>query len=174
MEPLMDDLKAKARILQARVREGEPEALRRVRKLPELAETTDDALPTVIQRRHCLAVIARELGFDGWAHALSVLTGQRADDFGCLLSPPGAAAHWNIWSASYDEARTIRAEHGGYLLAYKRHYFIVDRYYLETLGLDPDDADWDRMGRDWVKPRDPAARARLYAKLVAQRYASAS
>jgi len=173
MEPIIDDLKAKARILQALVGKGEPDALRRVRKLPELTQTGDEALPTVIQRRHCLAVIARELGFDGWAHALSVLTGQRADDFGCLLSPPGAAAHWNIWSADYDEARAIRAEHGGYLLAYKRHYFIVDRYYLETLGLDPDDADWDRMGRDWVRPRDPAARARLYAKLVTRRYEAA-
>ena len=174
MESIVHDLKAKARILQALARKGDREGLQRLRKLPELAHTGDEALPPVVQRRHCLAVIARELGFDGWAHALSVLTGQRSDDFGSLLSPPGAAAHWNIWSASYDEAHAIRAEHGGYLLAYKRHFFIVDRYYLETLGLDPDDADWDRMGRDWVKPHDTAARARLYAKLVARRYGSAA
>jgi hypothetical protein len=173
MERIVHDLKAKARILQALVQKGERDALLRVRKLPELAETNDTSLPAAIQRRHCLSVIARELGFDGWAHALSVLTGQRSDDFGCLLSPPGAAAHWNIWSASYDEARAIRAEHGGYLLAYKRHYFIVDRYYLETLGLDPEDEDWDRMDRDWVHPREPAARARLYAKLIARRYEAA-
>jgi len=172
MESTVHDLKAKARILQTLVQKRDRDALRRVRQLPEVAGFDDEPLSSRIRRRHCLAVIARELGFNGWTHALSVLTGQHNDDFGRLLSPPGANAHWNIWSASYDEARAIRAEHGGYLLAYQRHFFIVDRYYLETLGLDPDDADWDRMGRDWVHPREPAARARLYAKLIAQRYAS--
>lgn len=170
MENIVHDLKAKARILQRLVHERDADALRRVRALSELAGFDDASLSSNVQRRHCLTVIARELGFDGWSHALSVLTGENKEDFGRLLSPPGAAAHWNIWSASYDEARAIRAEHGGYLLAYKRHYFIVDRYYLETLGLDPDDADWDRMGRDWVRPREPTARTRLYAKLIARRY----
>ena len=173
MENIVQHLKAKARRLQSRVEQRDPEALGRVRSLPELGSSDDERLAKTTQRRHCLAVIARELGFDGWPHAERVLSGQTIDDFGSLLSPPGAAAHWNIWSASYDEARAIRAAHGGYLLAYKRHFFIVDRYYLETLGLDPDDADWDRIGRDWVKPREPSARARLYAKLIAQRYPKA-
>ena len=29
------------------------------------------------------------------------------DDFGTHLYPHGASAHWNIWSASYDEAKAI-------------------------------------------------------------------
>jgi hypothetical protein len=173
MESIVHHLKAKARILQSLVQTRDRDALDRVRRLPELAGSNDEVLSSKIQRRHCLGVIALEVGFDGWNHALSVLSGERSDDFGRLLSPPGADAHWNIWSASYDEARAIRAEHGGYLLAYKHHFFIVDRYYLETLGLDPDDPDWDRMGRDWVRPREPAARARLYAKLIARRYEAA-
>ena len=111
--------------------------------------------------------VAREAGFESWLHAASVLEGRRADDFGTLLYPPGCAAHWNIWSASYEEAQAIRQEHGGYLLAYKRHFFIADRYYIQdTLGLDPDDPDWERIGRDWVKPADPEARRRLYAKVL--------
>jgi len=68
-------------------------------------------------------------------------------DFGTLLYPDGADAHWNIWSASYAEARSIRAHYGGYLLAYRRHFFIVDRYFIETLGLLPEDPDWELIGR---------------------------
>jgi len=36
----------------------------------------------------------------------------------------------------------------------------VDR--IETLGLLPEDPDWELIGRDWVKPRQMDARARLY------------
>jgi hypothetical protein len=56
-----------------------------------------------------------------------------------------------------------------YLLAYKRHFFIVERFYIEALGLDPEDPDWRAIGWDWAKPRSVAARRRLYAKVLAAR-----
>ncbi len=34
-------------------------------------------------------------------------------------------------------------------------------------GLDPDDPDWERIGRDWVRPLDAAARERLAERRVA-------
>ena len=43
---------------------------------------------------------------------------------------------------------------------------IVDRYFIETLGLDPEDPDWEAIGRDWVRPASLKARERLYAKLI--------
>jgi hypothetical protein len=52
-------------------------------------------------------------------------------------------------------------------LGYKRQYVVVDRYFIESLGLDPEDADWQALGFDWVRPKNVAARARLYAKLLA-------
>lgn len=171
MVDVIDDLKQHARVLQRRAKSGEGSALDRLRKLPELAGADDAAIAAAVKRRHCLAAVAHELGFAGWSHAVHVLGGTEGD-FGTLLHS-GSPAHWNIWSASYEEARTIRSEHGGYLLAYKRHYFIVDRFYIEAIGLDPDDPDWDRIGRDWVRPADPSARARLYAALVRRRLAMA-
>ena len=45
-------------------------------------------------------------------------------------------------------------------------FFITDRHFIATLKLDPDDPDWERIGRDWVKPSKPDARERLYAKLI--------
>jgi hypothetical protein len=57
---------------------------------------------------------------------------------------------------------------GGYLLAYRRDFFVADRPFIETLGLDPDGSEWRRMSFDWARPRDPAARRRLYGALSAE------
>lgn len=166
MGSLLENLKTHARVLHKQAARGETAALARLRGLRELRDASDDALAREVKRRHCLAVIARELGFDGWPHLVAIVSGRREDDFGTLLYADG---HWNIWSASYEEARAIRAEHGGYLLPYKRQFVIVDRYFIETLGLDPDDADWAQIGRDFARPASLQARERLYAKLIAQR-----
>jgi len=167
-------LRAHARRLHRCIIAEEPRALARARRLPEFHERDDASIRETIRRRHCLAIVARELGFGDWPHAVAVISGERSDDFGTLLYPRGADAFWNIWSASYDEARSIRAEHGGYLLAYKRHYFIVEPGFIEALGLDPNDPDWEAMGRDWVAPRDTDARERQYAKLFERRMKGAA
>ncbi len=169
MAGLIENLRSHARILQRAAAAGEPAAGRRLRALAELRALDDETLAATVKRRHALAAIAGELGFRGWPHAAAVLGGERAEDFGTLLYPAGASAHWNIWSADYEEARALREQHGGWLLAFKRHYFIVDRYFVETLGLDPEDPDWERIGRDWARPRNPEARERLYAKLIRRR-----
>jgi hypothetical protein len=140
-----------------------------VRVLRELASASDSVLAAHVQRRHALAVAALQLGFRSWNHLLAVLGGEpptAAEDQGDLGTLLHTGGHTNIWSAHYDEAREIRGAHGGYLLGYKRQFLIVDRFYIETLGLDPDDPDWEAIGRDWIRPVDPAARARLYRKLV--------
>ena len=166
MAGVISDLKAQARILHRQVASGNPGAVARVRRLPDLADGDVHAVAVRTRRRHCLATLARELGFDGWPHASAVLRGTDASDFGTLLYPSGAEVHWNVWSASYEEAAAIREDHGGYLLAYRRHFFITDRHFIATLGLDPEDPDWERIGRDWVKPTRPEARERLYWKLI--------
>lgn len=165
MAGVISDLKAEARILHRQIVDRDPVALARTQQLVEL-RGDPASLPMRIRRRHCLAVIARELGFQGWPHIVAVLRGTDSSDFGTLLCPKGSEVHWNIWSASYTEASAIRKEHGGYLLAYRRHFFITDRHFIDTLGLDPDDPDWALIGRDWVKPRRADARERLYGKLI--------
>ena len=158
-------LKHYARILHRRAQRSEPPALAKVRVLREFRELDAAQISCTIQRRQCLTVSALRLGFQSWDHARAVLNDD-AEDYGTLLYPQSCAGHWNIWSAHYDEARAIRSEHGGYLLAYRRQFLIVDRDYIDSLGLDPDDPDWSAIARDWVRPPDRAARARLYEKLV--------
>jgi hypothetical protein len=169
--PAVTCLKHYARILHRRARRGEPEALKRLRVLRELRDAEPAQIARTIQRRHCLTASAVNVGFRSWEHALSVLDENDdgdggTKDFGTLLYPDSCFGHWNIWSADYEEARGIRETHGGYLLAYRRQFLIVDRHYIESLGLDPDDPDWDAIGRDWVKPHAREARARLDRTLV--------
>jgi hypothetical protein len=162
----IDHIKGAARRLHRAASKREPVALARVHKLPELRALPESELVQTLQRRHCLTVVARGLGFQGWPHALSVLRRPDAEDFGTLLYPPGCSAHWNVWSASYEEARAIRSEHGGFLLPYRHQFVIVDQYFIATLGLDPEALDWARIGRDWVRPLDTAARHRLCVEAV--------
>ena len=160
------DLKAHARVLHRRALEGDPAALRRLRLLPELKRASDAELREQLKRRQCLVAVARQLGFGSWEHARDVLTSREQQDFGTLLYPGSCNGHYNIWSAHYAEAREIRAAHGGYLLAYKRQFLIVEEGYIDSMGLDPHDPDWQRIGRDWVRPADLQARERLYRQLV--------
>ena len=166
MVDIVSPLKTRARLLHRDVAFRQPEAVSRIQVLPELRRLDAADLPAAVKRRHCLSTIARGLGFEGWPHALAVLQGRDASDFGELLYTGQQSPTLNIWSASYAEARDIRRQHGGYLLAYRRHYLVVDADYVRALGLEAEDPDWERIGRDWVQPDDPEARKRLYLKLI--------
>lgn len=169
MVDVIDRLKTEARLLHRKAAEGHPAALARIRKIHENPKLEDEALKSLVKRRHGLIALARELGFEGWTHAVQVLRGKNSEDFGKLLYPGRCAAHSNIWAASYQEAQKIHHEVGGYLLAYKHHYLIVDADYIRTMGLDPADDDWRAIDYDWVKPKSLEARGRLYGKAVQAR-----
>jgi hypothetical protein len=143
MSTVIRDLKNHAHALHNAARAAEPES----------------------RLREALAAVSRQLGFKGWSHLTAVLSGTEATDYGTLLVPREVGGHGNIWSADLDEARTLRAETNGYLLAWRHHYLVVDRFYIDSLGLDADDPDWDRIGRDWSTTTDLAARERLYGRL---------
>ena len=143
-----------------------------IRELKTRAEILHRRMQTTnphatIRRADCLKQVAAELGFPSWPAAKNAINGEGpVEDFGTLLYPRLGAGFLNLWYKTYEEAATVREAKNGYLLAYRRHYLVVDGYYLEALGLDPADPDWEAMGFDWVRPRDLAARSRLYGKLV--------
>jgi hypothetical protein len=167
MEKLITELKQHARRLHSAIKSGNAAALAQVHKTAPDLKNSPEA--EAVKRRHCLKAVACQLGFRGWPHAVQVLTEAQPGDFGTLLYPGHCAAHWNIWFADYEEARQVRAEHGGFLLGYRHQYFVADQHFIETLGLDPNDADWEAIGRDWISPKDPEARTRLYGQLIRQR-----
>lgn len=170
------ELKIRAEILHRRIQANDHLAIGRLRVLPEFRRASYEHLTAAIgtiRRRDCLTVLAAELGFASWPQAKSAISGDRpvvdpGADFGTILYPgPRCAAHLNRWYKTYEEAAADRTASGGYLLAYKRQYLVVDRYFIESLGLDPADPDWEALGFDWVRPKNVAARSRLYGQLVA-------
>jgi hypothetical protein len=77
---------------------------------------------------------------------------------------PRMDAVLNRWFRSYAEARTSLEAEGGYLLPYKHQFFVTLSEGIRDLGLDPDDPDWERIGWDWVQPKDREAWERLKEK----------
>lgn len=85
-------------------------------------------------------------------------------DYEPIMYVPRMDAFLNRWFTSYAEARAALDAQGGYLLPYRDQFFVSTADAIRELGLDPDDPDWGAIGRDWVRPADPEAKARLLHK----------
>jgi hypothetical protein len=140
-----------------------------IQELKVRAEILHKRLGDGYQRKDCLQMIAAEFGFPNWPAAKAAISGDGVvSDFGTLLYPV-RGGHINLWYSRYEDAAPVREARNGYLLAYKRQFLVVDRFFIESLGLDPDDEDWHEIGYDWARPWNVQARTRLYGKLIALR-----
>jgi hypothetical protein len=146
----------------------------RFERLPHLAGLSPQQIAKQkesICRKHALAVIALENNYASWADLKRQLEQRekrdaiKSNNRYSPLYPRRCGGFINAWYANYEAARDHLAKSEGYLLPYKGHFFICQRGYIEALGLDPDDRDWELIGRDWVKPADRGAWERLNARL---------
>ena len=85
-------------------------------------------------------------------------------DVGKLWYQPNLDVFLNRWFATYEEARRSLESEGGFLLPYRRHFFVCEAEVIKAMGLDPDDPDWERIERDGAQPADVEAYARLRRK----------
>ncbi len=159
-------LKARARILHRDIQKRDRPALTRARQHRDLSTLEDHEIPEKVKRRHCFSIIAIELGFKGWPHLLEVLKQNNPSDYGTFFYPKRCRVHWNIWFATYDEAAKVRKDHGGFLIAYKNQFMVVDEDYIRSFGLDPEDREIEKIGRDWIKLPDQSAKQKLYGKII--------
>jgi hypothetical protein len=83
-----------------------------------------------------------------------------------LWYQPSLDVFLNRWFSNYEEARRLLDGEGGYLLPYQKHFFVCEAEVISALGLEPDDLDWERIGRDAAKPKDREAYQRLRDKRV--------
>lgn len=79
---------------------------------------------------------------------------------------PNLDVFLNRWFSSYEAARRSLESEGGFLLPYLKHFFVCEPDVIAAMGLEPDDPDWERIGRDCVKPTDADAYQRLVDKRV--------
>ena len=160
---LMKDLRASDRAAALR-------AAKRFRVLPSWADRTPEQIVEageLMQRKHALAVIAKEAGFLDWLQLRkSAMTAIPSGFDTTRLFQARTRGFLNLWFRRYEEARPLLAtEPKRYLFPYRHQFFLCEGALLESLGVDTADPDWDRIGRDWAKPLDPAAHARLSVRL---------
>ncbi len=86
------------------------------------------------------------------------------EDADTLWYSPGLDVFLNRWFSKYEEARKSLESEGGYLLPYRRHFFVCESGAIQAMGLEPDDPDWERIGWDCVRPVDMQAHQRLSEK----------
>jgi hypothetical protein len=87
-------------------------------------------------------------------------------DEGKLWYHPNLDVFLNRWFSSYEAARRSLESEGGFLLPYEKHFFVCESEVITAMGLEPDDPDWEKIGRDCVKPMDADAYQRLLDKRV--------
>ncbi len=81
-----------------------------------------------------------------------------------LWYQPNLDVFLNRWFSNYEDARKSLESEGGFLLPYKRQFFVCDSEAIRTMGLEPDDADWEKIGWNCVQPTDMQAYQRLSEK----------
>jgi hypothetical protein len=173
-----EESKIKASILLKDLRSASPErnagAAARLRKLPQFSGLSLEELIAVrdkVRRKHALAVIAAERGFSSWVafkdhcHPQQPEASTKFDCTSFFGSPRGAFL--NRWFADYGQAKDSLANGGGFLFSYRDQYFICESGFIEALGLDAEDPDWQRIGWNCVEPADTPAWDRLLTKLQA-------
>ncbi|QSQ10972.1 GIY-YIG nuclease family protein [Myxococcus landrumensis] len=174
-EPLtLDECKVRASLLLKALNSADSaratQAAERFRSLPALARLSLGevlARRDSLQRKHALAVIAHEQGHTSWSelkHACDARAAPRVD-FEQLLSRVGGL-FLNRWFTSYEEAVASLRQDGGHLFPFREQFFICEDSLLKVMGAEPSDADWARMGPNWLEPRDAQAHARLEQRLL--------
>lgn len=145
------------------------DAAKRFRILPQWFEQSPERIYQAresIRRKHALAVIAKESGFKDWPALKSAYCMAEETGFDTTRLFLKTAAFLNFWFRDYDEARQVLTnEPRRFLFPHRQHFVVCEGGLLEALGVDIGDPDWERMGRDWVKPADRRARARLAVRL---------
>jgi hypothetical protein len=123
-----------------------------------------------INIEHARTTVAREAGFKTWQMATEVLEGRSVpgDDFGEFWYSTATDVMLSHWCRNYQEAHAVHEEEGGFLIPYRRHFAVVEKAYVEILGMDCDDPDWQTVGHDVAQPRDKMGYRRLALRRLEQ------
>lgn len=184
--PSLAQCRARAHELLRHFRADDPRAALaaavRLVRLRSFADRTPDQLladRTNVRLKHALAVVAEEAGAASWAAlreriaaaapAPATIVGRTRPTSAADVHSSRLTVYLNRWFADYDEARESLAHDGGYLLPFRDQFYITSHGGVLELGLDPDDPDWERIGFDWIRPRDADAHARLVEQWLAVR-----
>lgn len=125
----------------------------------KLLQKSKKKLGKEIALKDAFTIIAKASGYSTWKEL------KDSYELADKLNPPHWSAQWKIWFSTKEEAlEHLRDEQ--YLLPYRTQYFICDTNYLNALGLEADNKDLLKVGRDFSVPKDQAAWKRLLKSIT--------
>ncbi|MEM7357185.1 MAG: hypothetical protein AAF657_40600 [Acidobacteriota bacterium] len=168
-EPLsVPELRIRAKRLLKQLRSSAGEATQAAAtRFQQLESFASQSVDEIVERRdrvqlkHALTVFAVEQGHASWSALKAAREAPASAPPGREMYAPAMDVLLNRWFARYEDARESLAERGGYLLPFDRQFFVCESEGIRVLGLDPEDPDWQRIGWDWVRPRNAQAWRRL-------------
>jgi len=129
-----------------------------------------------IKLKHCLVIVAQQLGFDNWHHAQDILSGSKKNiealTMGTLFYPKGADGFINEWFANYQQAKnTILGDTGKkWLLPYKNQFIVVRKDFISTFMLDEKLMQlWTDIEHDMVSGYNTTAWDKLTCGIIKNR-----
>lgn len=125
----------------------------------KLLQKAKKKIGQTLQLKDALDKIAQLTGFPNWRELKEVTEETE------IFLPSPSSAHWKTWYASYEEAVAHLAKGDGFLLPYRKQFFICDIHWIIELGVAAEDPDLARVGRNWVEPLDRGAWQRLLNKI---------
>lgn len=165
--PDVRDAREQAKRLLKDLRSGDPDraqpAANLFCKAPMLKDFSPESIaadPSRIQLKHALAAVARDHGYVSW---------KKLKDAADVAWYPRMTGFLTAWYARYEEAKVCHDRNGGYLLTHKGQFFVCEADFIESLGIDPNDPRWERIGYDAAKPADKKACEELYALAVTRK-----
>ena len=154
MNAPVEELKTRARMLLKLLQSGFVPAQKRARVLGRLHNWD---MPDEWQLRHCLNLVAVEIGFQNWEHARSSLGGaaNALHDSGDFWYGNELIAFTHPWFADYAEAKEHLSaqnqhESRSYLLPYRTQFFVAEAESIHAIGLSNDSAIWQPIAYDLV------------------------
>lgn len=142
--------------------------------------TQDMIQHNAVQLKHCQRYIARQFGFADWEHARRVLScesyfadhasqGQRQhrQGYGAFWYTSHCTRFLNHWCKDYAEAQKVHQRQGGYLLPYNRQFMVVQRDFIQGLGLDADDPIWQRIDYNWCEGNQSVRQQLAFQRIMA-------
>lgn len=159
----LQELKVQASILRKQLKSSEKQlqekAAKRFLQLPfHLYSTVDNVLADVdfYQLKHAYWVLAVENNYETWQQYRDAIIREE-----CMYTG-SAGAFLNVWFANYDEAKNYQLEKGGYLLPYRKDYFVCNEALIQELGLAEYKKEWEEINYDWAKPKNKKAWTVIY------------
>jgi|GEM_PF-4226683 len=95
-----------------------------------------------LKLKHCLKLVAQQLGFVNWQEAQDILSGdttpREVSNMGTYFYPAGCGAFINEWFSDYQQAKLVLAKQPSskWLLPYKHQFVIVGADYINVFKLD--------------------------------------